>query len=106
MASRIKGQENQSRSKDRYLGRCQGSKSLQTKQMTAGEQSSHWSYTFSRPFNGTTTVSRVKCKRLFMARISHDIALKMGQMFIKPVKGAVSKGFNWRRRGPRGTLSR
>ena len=42
----VKGQENQSRSKDRYLSDCQRLKSLQTKQMTAGEASSRWSYTF------------------------------------------------------------
>src|SRR5262249_50876202 len=33
----VKGQENQSRSKDRYVSLCKWLKSLQTKQMTAGE---------------------------------------------------------------------
>jgi hypothetical protein len=42
----VKGQENQSRSKDRYSSFCQWLESLQTKQMTAGEGCSRWSYTF------------------------------------------------------------
>jgi hypothetical protein len=40
-----KEQENQSRSKDRYLSVSE-LKSLQTKQLTTGESCSRWSYTF------------------------------------------------------------
>jgi hypothetical protein len=56
----VKGQENQSRSKDRYLSHCQGLKSLQTMQMTAGEQGSHWSYTFLRLFKSNRAGRVVK----------------------------------------------
>src|SRR5262245_44320191 len=49
-----KEQENQSRSKDRYLSRDEVLKSLQTKQLTTGESCSHWSYTFSQQLKSTT----------------------------------------------------
>ena len=74
-----KEQENQSRSKDRYLSLWL--KSLQTKQMTAGELRSHWSYTFSRQVKGNTLGRQVKGKLLAAASISYEISLKMEHMF-------------------------
>src|SRR5436190_20440377 len=57
-----KGQENQSQSKDRYLSADNAPKSPQTRQMTAVEHGSHWSYTFVYVYKDTTCEVRDKAK--------------------------------------------